>query len=144
MFRRSLASVASVSIVSSLLSGSLPIIPALAHHTGAHIQTAWDKIPDFCTNPTKTAAASGNWSQASTWTPTGVPGSSDVVIIPAGRTVTYELGAGGADCIGIHGTLSMSRSVSTSLKVGNLLVYSDGTFDAGTTSSPIPANALRK
>src|SRR5690348_1208093 len=34
----------------------------------------------------KTAAASGDWNTASNWTPSGVPGSSSNVCIPAGAS----------------------------------------------------------
>ena len=36
------------------------------------------------------AKANGNWGTAGTWTPSGVPGSSDTVTIDAGVTVTME------------------------------------------------------
>jgi hypothetical protein len=103
------------------------------------IITPWDRIPDFCATATKTAR-NGNWNNAANWTPSGVPTSSDIVQIPAGVTMTYDAVNGGADCIGVHGTLSVTRSTNTSFKVGTLLVYSDGTLDWGTVSSPVPAN----
>lgn len=39
---------------------------------------------------TKTAAATGNWSSASTWSPSGVPASGDDVVIEDGYTVTLD------------------------------------------------------
>ncbi len=39
---------------------------------------------------TKTAAATGDWSNAATWSPSGVPTSSDDVVIGSGYTVTVD------------------------------------------------------
>jgi hypothetical protein len=39
----------------------------------------------------KTANASGNWSNAAIWTPAGVPGNNDDVTIPTGITVTLDV-----------------------------------------------------
>ncbi len=39
---------------------------------------------------TKTSAQSGNWTTASTWSPSGVPANSDNVIIANGHTVTID------------------------------------------------------
>ncbi len=36
---------------------------------------------------TKTAISNGNWNNAGTWSPSGVPGDNDVILIPAGVTV---------------------------------------------------------
>src|SRR5689334_14087915 len=40
---------------------------------------------------TKTSASSGNWGTAATWSPSGVPGNNDIVIIAAGTTVTVNV-----------------------------------------------------
>jgi hypothetical protein len=37
-----------------------------------------------------TAATTGNWSTSTRWTPNGVPGASDDVVIPAGITITFD------------------------------------------------------
>ncbi len=39
---------------------------------------------------TKTSAATGNWNAAATWTPAGVPTSTDDVIIHGGHTITID------------------------------------------------------
>jgi hypothetical protein len=39
---------------------------------------------------TKTSASSGNWNGANNWSPNGVPGSGDDVIIAAGHTIDYN------------------------------------------------------
>ena len=39
---------------------------------------------------TKTATASGNWSNSSIWSPAGIPSDTDNVIINSGITVTVD------------------------------------------------------
>ena len=60
---------------------------------------------------TKTAAT-GNWDDPNTWSPTGVPGDNDIILIPVGVTVTVL----GTDhtlanaVLVIRGTLSMEST----------------------------------
>lgn len=42
---------------------------------------------------THTSVTSGNWNDASTWSPSGIPGSGDDVIITAGHTITVTANA---------------------------------------------------
>ena len=60
---------------------------------------------------------SGNWNVAGNWSPSGVPASSDEVIIPAGRTCTITANVahatGGANAvITVRGTLIINASVT--------------------------------
>ena len=43
-------------------------------------------------------------------------------------------------CVGIHGQLTFDAAINTKLWVGEVMVYSDGDLQIGTTSQPIPAN----
>lgn len=84
---------------------------------------------------TKTAAGTGNWNTAATWSPSGVPAAGDDVIIISGYTVTMNVNnpaspatitLGGATA----GTLSMSLA-NTSLTftiTGNVTINSNGSF----------------
>ena len=58
----------------------------------------------------KTSTGSGNWNVAGSWTPAGVPASTDNVTIAAGHTISVN--AGGATCqnITITGTLSLQSN----------------------------------
>lgn len=82
-------------------------------------------IPDFAAFPTKTAAVDGSWTSAATWSPAGVPTATDIVRIPAGRTVTITAAANAAS-VGISGTL---RQTAGTFSVTNLLPYTGGLFD---------------
>src|SRR6476620_7877594 len=58
-------------------------------------------VPAVCT---KTAVAGTHgWNTAGTWTPSGVPGATDVVCIPDGATVQYDVPnvSGDATVVGI-------------------------------------------
>jgi hypothetical protein len=111
-----------------------------AHAWAQLIHTAHDHIPNFAANPTISSASSGAWSSPSTWTPARVPGSSDVVGIS--HTVTYDSTTGDVDVVGINagGTLRFATNQNTSLRVGTLMVLSNGVLEIGTPSGPLPAN----
>ncbi|MCX6291213.1 MAG: T9SS type A sorting domain-containing protein [Bacteroidetes bacterium] len=89
---------------------------------------------------TKTAAASGNWGTAATWSPSGIPAATDSVIIPNLITVSV---AANASIAGINvqagGTLSIvsakTLTMSQSLTVAGTMTMNGGniTFAAGKT-----------
>jgi len=97
---------------------------------------------------TKTAA-SGNWSNPATWTPSGVPGSSDIVCIPDGVTLVFDVTTS-ATVVGIFsvaggtldlnnvgtGTLFLSGGASAD-KVSTIghLVGAIGTLNAAKTGT---------
>ena len=60
---------------------------------------------------TKTAA-SGDWNVAGTWSPAGVPGSGDDVIIPLGVTVTSAASITSIKSITINGTLTITGDLT--------------------------------
>ena len=86
---------------------------------------------------TKTAAASGDWLTAGTWSPSGVPAAGDTVIINGGFTVTIATGSvannpasvtiGGAT----PGTLEYSATTAGNYNLtvtGDVTVNSNGSF----------------
>ncbi len=82
-------------------------------------------VPCLVFGKTTTAIVSGNWTTAGTWN-NGVPAAGDVVIIPAGITVsitggTIDLRSAAATTITIGGALNMSN--------GSIL-WLDSTLDA--------------
>jgi hypothetical protein len=87
---------------------------------------------------TYTATASGNWSTM-TWSPVGVPGPSDNVIIPDADTVTInqnftinDLTVGG----GTSGVLQFSKTDTTVIVInGNILVQAGATFKVQTNTN---------
>jgi hypothetical protein len=107
----------------------------------AQLQTPHDNIPDFCASPSISSVANGNWNNPATWSPARVPGANDIVRISAGTTVdlSSQLGSPLA-CVGIAGQLTFSTTVSTRLWSGNVLVYTSGTLQIGTTAQPVQPN----
>ena len=86
---------------SDLFSGSFKVGASIAATQGA---------------VTKTSAGTGDWNTAGTWTPSGVPSCSDVVVIASGHNVTVSTTASATDLtIATGGTL-------TSTTGGNLTV----------------------
>jgi hypothetical protein len=86
---------------------------------------------------TKTAAASGSWLTAGTWSPSGVPATGDAVVVNGGFTVTISTGnvtsnpasitIGGAT----PGTLEYSATTAGSYSMtvtGDVTVNSNGSF----------------
>lgn len=96
-------------------------------------------IPDFAAFPTKIATVDGSWSSAATWSPAGAPSAIDVVRIPVNRTVTLNGGTATASAVGIYGTL---RQTTAQLTVTNILVYTGGLWEVGTTAAPTSATVI--
>src|SRR5258708_7397667 len=80
---------------------------------------------------TYTATNNANWNTAATWDPNGIPGVSDLAVIPSGKTVTYSGSPSTVGAVQVSGTLS---------------VWSAGTFgdvgvDTTGTLNPTPSGA---
>lgn len=84
-------------------------------------------VEDLAANPTLTAT-SGNWSQI--WNASTTPGASDVVMIPAGVTVTYDLATTGptVKTIGVKGTFVFDPTKNLQISVGTIFVYPGGSL----------------
>lgn len=103
------------------------------------ITTYYDKIPNFGGNPTLTAMQTGLWSDPATWGGR-LPGTSEIVSIPGGVTVTYDMVSDvKLDTVAIQAgaTLQFRTDVSTRLRVTNFLVMPDGTLTIGTAANPV-------
>jgi hypothetical protein len=79
----------------------------------------------------KTSASTGSWDVAGTWSPSGVPSSTDDVIIANGHTVTT---GNNENCqsltINAGGTLSMGGTFTLTIANGGVFTNS-GSFNAG-------------
>src|SRR6476619_3700461 len=82
------------------------------------VQAAEDKPIHFAVH----SAASGNWSDASTWREKRLPAAGESVQITPGTAVTYDLAEGAPAFRAVHvaGTLRFSRDTSPVLNVGLL------------------------
>lgn len=92
---------------------------------------------------TRTSVKDGLWSAADTWDSV-VPENNDVVVIAAGHTVEFNadqtLFADGINGITITGTLKLTRTAGLyymKVKAAKTIAGA-GTFDCGTSGSPIP------
>ena len=73
---------------------------------------------------------SGNWSDAGIWDLGSVPGQGDNVQIDSGHVVIYDVNSSDAvRLIHIQGRLEFSRTVSTQLDVGMIIVNTRETVD---------------
>jgi autotransporter-associated beta strand protein len=77
--------------------------------------------------PTKTSTKTGNWTDATVWSPSGVPVTGDNVVIAAGHTVTTT-GLTRTGAVTVNGTLSSSGSFTA----GSLSGTGTGTVTGGT------------
>lgn len=90
---------------------------------------------------TKTSnVSSGNWNTSGSWTPSGVPTSTDNVIIKDGHTITINANAQCNNLTvgqGNSGTLRIGNSTTArNLTInGDLLINSGGTLIAGTSNA---------
>ena len=106
--------------LSLLRSTGTSLLLALFLLTGAslHAQT------------TRTSVATGNWSTASTWSPSGVPAAGDNVVIAAGHVVTLTVD------VTINGTLTVNGTLSRGprkLTAGSLSGASTGVITVSGT-----------
>lgn len=85
---------------------------------------------------------SGNWNVAANWSPNGVPGANDQVLIPEGVTCIYDIVSGSPDIfwIRIDGTLEIDTTANRHLLVDTILSSPSGTYQCGTYLNPVPAN----
>ena len=104
---------------------------------------------------TKTAAATGSWATAATWSPSGVPAAADSVVIPSGKTVTVAANAsiagvnvltGGILTINSSRTLTMSQSLTVAGTMTNngVIAFASGkafTISAGGTFTWNPSTS---
>lgn len=117
----------------------LLLVPCLA---SAVYTTPFDTIPDFCTSPTKTAAVSGQWSSGSTWSPSGVPTATDVVLITNSYVVTLDstTAVAKAVCIvGVNSELVFSIGQNTKLVATTIQVANEGVLQIGSSGTPLPS-----
>lgn len=84
--------------------------------------------------------ADGNWSDSGTWAGGAIPSSGATVLIPAGRTVTYDVRSDTAlDWVRVDGTLQFAQNMDTRLVVGTLVTDYGSSLEMGTQQNPIQA-----
>ena len=108
-----------------------------------YITTPHDRFPNFGANPTKIAGSSGYWSSSAIWeapdgSPTNSPGAGDIVSIPAGISVVYDLvSTAPIDTVSISGLLAFRTDINTALYVNNLLVLPCAELMVGSSAAPV-------
>lgn len=106
-------------MILSMLLNQLPVI-----------NTGHDKIPDFAAQPTVVSVASGAWINRHIWSTGKVPGPDDVVRIDAGHDVALDSGPGDPLTCAVLGVAGELHHRSGELRVGTVLVYPSGTYEA--------------
>ena len=127
-----------VAIAITILTGQ-----TFAQHHEAHVRKTGlpHDVPDFAAKPTVRAARSGAWSAAGTWSTNRVPGAGDVVRIPSGITVTYDVVSDAAlTSVVIDGTLVFRTDGPTKLVATVVEVMPSGTLEVGREGAPVAAN----
>ncbi len=89
---------------------------------------------------THTALNNGAWSNPATWGGS-VPGNASRVLIPEGRTVTYDVNSTTPlRWLRVDGTLRFRTDITTALSIDTIVVLDTGTWEQGTTTAPIASN----
>ncbi|HYN08801.1 MAG TPA: G8 domain-containing protein [Vicinamibacterales bacterium] len=97
-------------------------------------------VPDFAYNPTNRAVKSGPWSAAGTWSAGRPPAAGDVVRIPTGITVTYDVASDAIlESVGVEGSLTFRTDLNTRLVAGVIQVMPSGTLEVGRAGAPVAA-----
>src|SRR5262245_8385343 len=128
----------------------LPTVAALVLSSGQalaqqHVHGAGlpHGVPDFAVNPTSRAVSSGAWSAPGTWADGRVPAARDVVRIPAGVSVTYDVVSDAAiESVGIEGTLTFRTDVNTRLVAGVVQVMPSGSLEIGRAGAPVAPGVI--
>ncbi|MGH2627753.1 MAG: G8 domain-containing protein, partial [Anaerolineales bacterium] len=91
--------------------------------------------------PPLASVRSGRWSDPAIWQGGRVPAEGAAVVIAAGTRVEYDIASGRElASLDVHGTLLFSRSRSTRLDTGNVIVRNRGVLEMGTPDRPIPSS----
>lgn len=162
-----------------IFQGGIPVYNGPFHDSGSYLGTrsatnpsgkqyfqqlvygplgiAWAEAGDG-TGTAYTSNATGSWTDATKWTPNGVPGQGDTATIAAGHTITVtgnqEIGnspASGTPVLTVATTATLAIAASASLRVrGDSRVQGSGqitsgassgwTFDSSLASSPSTTN----
>lgn len=91
------------------------------------------------TAATHIATRDGAWSSAATWDAGSVPGAGAVVLVPFGRTVTYDVAsAPRLDRVRLDGVLTVSILQDTEMLVETVVVTQSGELRVGTPAGRLP------
>ncbi|WP_409688663.1 beta strand repeat-containing protein, partial [Flavobacterium sp.] len=96
---------------------------------------------------TKTSNASGDWSDAATWSPSGVPSCSDIVTIASGHTVTVNSAGNNAAGVTINlgGTLvNTSGSLTVGCTNNNAIFANNGTNTVSGGTLTVNGNVIHR
>ena len=136
---------ATVTHIAGSLAVAITILvgQAFAQHHEAHVRKTGlpHDVPDFAAKPTVRAARSGAWSAETTWSTNRVPGPGDVVRIPSGITVSYDVVSDAAlESVVIDGALAFRTDIATRLVAAVVQVMPAGRLEVGREDAPIAAN----
>jgi hypothetical protein len=128
----------SLAITVSILSGHVTARQQHVHKTGLP-----HDVPDFAANPTNRAVRSGAWSAAGTWSSGRIPGANDVVRIPAGVAVSYDVvGDVALESVVIEGSVTFRTDVRTKLIAAVVQVMPSGRLEIGREGDPVAADVM--
>ena len=95
-------------------------------------------VPDFAVNPTNRAVQNGEWSASDTWSARRPPAAGDVVRIPRGIVVTYDVQSDAVlASVGIEGVLIFRTDAGTRLVAGVVQVMPTGRLEVGRAGAPV-------
>ena len=80
---------------------------------------------------TKTSARTGNWNDATMWSPSGIPANGDVVIIASSHVVTINVNTNDLASLTVNGTLTIGNNTTDRIVTvsGIVTVSSSGVFN---------------
>jgi hypothetical protein len=81
--------------------------------------------------------ANGNWSSPATWNYGQVPSEGEVVVIPAGKTVTLDYGPGSLRQLTVNGTLTIGNDATARILpvAGDVTISGGGVIQMGSAAS---------
>ena len=126
--------------VSSVTSSTPRYYRCVITYMGQHVLTS--NIVTLTVDKKWTGITSTDWNDATNWTPSGVPTSSDCIVIPSGTTNSPIIsGNAFANNLTINSSASLQVNSGIALEVQDF-VKTDGTLTMNTTSSLVQINSI--
>lgn len=90
---------------------------------------------------THVAVKNGSWSSSKTWKNGKVPGNEANVLIPEGRSVTYNVNSDARlNTLRVDGMLNFAQGQNTKMLIDTFTVAPEGKLSIGTEDNPIQAD----
>ena len=127
--------VGSLVLTAAAILGATALPISSQGHSGSNLPHG---IPNFGARPTSKAVRGGAWSSPSTWSDSRLPQNGDVVTVPRGISVSYDLQSDVAlRAVVVEGSLIFRTDRTTRLVSGLVQILPTGALEIGSAEAPV-------